>query len=68
MKKGGKHLIFILISLIISHTFLSYIIGIEKLKAIVSQPPTDNLIGFIALMVFTGIFYMVFAFLRDRFV
>jgi len=66
LKKGSKHLIFILISLIISHTFLSYIIGIEKLKAIVSQPPTENLIGFLALMVFTGIFYMVFAFLREQ--
>lgn len=66
LKKGSKHLIFILISLLISHTFLSYIIGIEKLQAIVSQPPTENLIGFMALMVFTGIFYMVFAFLREQ--
>ncbi len=66
LKKGSKHLIFILISLIISHTFLSYIIGIEKLQEIVSQPPTENLIGFIALMAFTGIFYMVFSVLREQ--
>jgi cytochrome c oxidase accessory protein FixG len=66
LKKGSKHLIFILISLLISHTFLSYIIGIEKLQAIVSQPPGENLIGFIALMVFTGLFYGVFAFLREQ--
>ena len=66
LKKGAKHLLFVLISLLISHTFLSYIIGIEKLKAIVSQPPTENLIGFIALMVFTGLFYMVFSFLREQ--
>ncbi len=65
-KKGAKHVIFILISLIISHTFLSYIIGIDKLQAIVSQPPGENLLGFIALMVFTGLFYMVFAFLREQ--
>jgi cytochrome c oxidase accessory protein FixG len=66
LKKGAKHLLFVLISLLISHTFLSYIIGIEKLKAIVSQPPTENLIGFIALMVFTSLFYMVFSFLREQ--
>ena len=65
-KKGSKHLIFILISLLISHTFLSYIIGIEKLQEIVSQPPTDNLAGFIALMAFTGIFYLVFSVLREQ--
>lgn len=66
LKKGSKHLLFILVSLLISHTFLSYIIGIEKLQSIVSQPPTENLIGFVALMVFTGLFYMVFAFLREQ--
>lgn len=65
-KKGAKHFLFILISLLISHTFLSYIIGIEKLQAIVSESPGENLLGFIALMVFTGIFYMVFAFLREQ--
>jgi cytochrome c oxidase accessory protein FixG len=65
-KKGAKHFLFILISLLISHTFLSYIIGIEKLQAIVSESPAENLLGFIALMVFTGIFYMVFAFLREQ--
>jgi polyferredoxin len=67
LKKGSKHLIFILISLLISHTFLSYIIGIEKLQAIVSQPPGENLIGFIALMVFTGLFYGVLPFCASKF-
>ncbi len=66
IKKTAKHLIFILISLLISHTFLSYIIGVDKLKAIVSQPPAENMVGFIALMVFTGIFYYVFAFFREQ--
>ena len=66
LKKGSKHLIFILISLLISHTFLSYIIGIEKLQEIVSQPPAENLAGFIALMAFTGVFYLVFSVLREQ--
>ena len=65
-KKGVKHVIFIIISLLISHTFLSYIIGIDKLRAIVSQPPTENLIGFISLMAFTAIFYLVFSVLREQ--
>jgi len=66
LKKGSKHLIFIIISLIISHTFLSYIIGVDKLQAIISQPPSENMIGFIALMAFTGIFYLVFSVLREQ--
>lgn len=66
IKKTAKHLIFIIISLLISHTFLSYVIGIDKLRDIVSQPPTENMAGFIALMVFTGLFYYVFAFFREQ--
>ena len=66
LKKGSKHLIFIFISLLISHTFLSYIIGIEKLQAIVSQPPGENIVGFLALMGFTGLFYFVFSVLREQ--
>ncbi|MCK5700135.1 MAG: cytochrome c oxidase accessory protein CcoG, partial [Cyclobacteriaceae bacterium] len=65
-KKGSKHIIFIVISLLISHTFLSYIIGIDKLKAIISQPPGENLVGFMALMAFTAIFYIVFSVLREQ--
>ncbi len=66
IKKGSKHIIYILISFLISHTLLSYIIGIDKLKEVVSQPPTENLIGFLALMVFTGFFYFVFSVLREQ--
>lgn len=65
-KKGAKHFLFIFVSLLISHTFLSYIIGIEKLKAIVSQPPGENMVGFLALMAFTAIFYFVFSVLREQ--
>jgi len=65
-KKGSKHIIFIVISLLISHTFLSYIIGIDKLKAIVSQPPGENMVGFISLMAFTAVFYIVFTVLREQ--
>lgn len=65
-KKGSKHIIFIVISLLISHTFLSYIIGIDKLKAIVSQPPGENMVGFMAIMAFTAVFYIVFTVLREQ--
>lgn len=65
-KKGSKHFLFILISLVIAHTFLSYIIGIDQLKEVVTHSPADNLVGFIALMVFTGLFYFVFSVMREQ--
>ncbi len=66
LKKAGKHIIFILISLLIAHTAMAYLIGIEQVKQIISQPPAENLSGFIGLIAFTGIFYGVFAWFREQ--
>lgn len=65
-KKAFKHFIFIAISILISHTVMAYLIGVDQVKEIVSQPPTENMAGFIGLLVFTGIFYWVFAFFREQ--
>ncbi len=65
-KKGLKHIIFILISLLIAHTLLAYIIGIENAMAIIQEPPTHNPVGFISMISFTGIFYFVFAKFREQ--
>ncbi len=66
LKKGAKHAIFIAISLLIAHTLMAYLIGLEQVKAIVSQPPTEHLSGFIGLIAFTGIFYWVFSYFREQ--
>ncbi|MFY0650934.1 MAG: cytochrome c oxidase accessory protein CcoG [Cyclobacteriaceae bacterium] len=66
IKKGSKQLIFILISILISHTLMAYLIGIDQVKEIVSQPPTEHMSGFIGLVVFTGIFYWVFSSFREQ--
>jgi len=65
-KKGAKQLIFVLISVLISHTTMAYLIGIDQVKEIVSQPPTEHMAGFIGLVAFTGIFYGVFAYFREQ--
>lgn len=65
-KKTAKHVIFLFISLVISHTFLAYIIGTDALFDVITKSPSENLGGFIALMVFTAAFYGVFAFLREQ--
>ncbi|MFK7979792.1 MAG: 4Fe-4S dicluster domain-containing protein, partial [Saprospiraceae bacterium] len=65
-KKGAKHLIFVGISVLIAHTFLSYILGLDRVTEIVSSSPTDNLGGFGAMIIFTGVFYFVFARLREQ--
>lgn len=65
-KKALKHGIFIAISILISHTVMAYLIGVDQVINIVSQPPTAHMTGFIGLVFFTGIFYWVFAHFREQ--
>ncbi|UXP31422.1 cytochrome c oxidase accessory protein CcoG [Reichenbachiella agarivorans] len=66
LKKGSKQFIFLLISSLIAHTVMAYLIGIDQVVVIVSQSPAANLSGFLGLLAFTGIFYWVFAFFREQ--
>ena len=65
-KKGIKHGIFLLISMLIAHTMMAYLIGVEEVKNIVSQPPSAHPEGFIGVVFFTGVFYWVFAYFREQ--
>ncbi|TXK33275.1 cytochrome c oxidase accessory protein CcoG [Pontibacter qinzhouensis] len=66
LKKSAKTAVFLLISFLIANTFLAYVIGIEELQKIVLEGPVNHLVGFSTLMVFTGIFYWVFAYFREQ--
>ncbi|MEQ6121627.1 cytochrome c oxidase accessory protein CcoG [Reichenbachiella sp. MALMAid0571] len=66
LKKGSKQLIFVLISILISHTLMAYLIGKDQVIEIISQPPTAHMSGFIGLVFFTGIFYWVFSVFREQ--
>lgn len=66
IKKGGKQIIFVSIAVLIAHTAMAYLIGLDQVIAIVQQPPTEHMAGFIGLIAFTGIFYFVFAWFREQ--
>lgn len=65
VKKVVKQILFYGLSFIIANTFLSYIIGVEALYEIVRAPVKQHLVGFIALLAFTTVFYFVFAYVRE---
>lgn len=65
-KKTIKHLIFFSIAVVVSNYFLAYIIGTDKVLAIISEPVNQNLGGFIAMLIFSGLFYGVFSQLREQ--
>ena len=65
-KRSLKHSIFLAIAFITANTFLAYIIGIDELFEIIKAPVTEHLTGFIAITIFSGVFYFVFAFFREQ--
>jgi cytochrome c oxidase accessory protein FixG len=65
-KKSIKHAIFLGLSFIIGNTLLAYIIGIDALKAIVTDSPSQHLTGLGFMGLFSLIFYGIFARFREQ--
>lgn len=65
-KVALKQVLFYLLSFIIANFFLAYIIGIKELEKIIKEPLTEHVGGFASLLVFSGIFYAVYAFFREQ--
>lgn len=64
-KKVLKHAVFFAMSFLISNIFLAYIIGADALFKIMSDPVDQHLLGFTSIIIFTLVFYAVFAHIRE---
>ncbi|MDP2724284.1 MAG: cytochrome c oxidase accessory protein CcoG [Bacteroidales bacterium] len=65
-RKTLKHVVFYVISLITATTFLSYIIGFDRVKHFLLDDPIAHWGSFSGLFVFAGAFYFIFAFFREQ--
>jgi cytochrome c oxidase accessory protein FixG len=65
-RKAGKHAIFFGVSFIIGNTLLAYVIGPEQLFQIVTDNPAKHLEGLTAMILFTLVFYAIFARFREQ--
>ena len=65
-KKTFKQFLFVLVSAVIMHTFMAYLIGIEHMWKMIEEGPIEHTAGFIAMIVMTGLFYGVFSRLREQ--
>ena len=65
-KVGLKHVVFYLLAFIIANFFLSYIIGVKELWKIMVEPISAHVGGFTSLILFSSVFYGVYAFFREQ--
>lgn len=65
-KKAIKWSIFLTISFVIANVFLAYLISSDELIKMIEDGPASHLSTLISLLIFTGIFYFVFAWFREQ--
>lgn len=65
-RKLGKHTIFFGLAFIIANYFLAYIIGVDKLWQIITEPVAQHWVGLLSLLLFSSVFYAVYAYFREQ--
>ena len=66
LRKGLKHAIFFGLSFVIGNVLLSYIIGSEAMLTIIREPVAQHASGFTAMVMFSLLFYGIFARFREQ--
>ena len=65
-KRAFKYLVFYALSFIIGNLLLSYVIGSERLIEIISDNPLNHTKGLSAMIIFSLIFFAIFARFREQ--
>jgi cytochrome c oxidase accessory protein FixG len=65
-KRSIKYVLFFLISFLIANTFLTYIIGVDQLYKIITEPISQHTGGFLAILIFTTVFFFVYSWFREQ--
>lgn len=65
-KRVLKWFIFLVISFVIANVFLAYLIGGDKLIKYISEGPFEHTGTLIPLLIFTAVFYFIFAWFREQ--
>jgi cytochrome c oxidase accessory protein FixG len=65
-KRALKFILFFLISVLIANTFLAYIIGVDELFKIASEPISQHKGGFTGMLLFSGVFFFIYSWFREQ--
>ncbi|HEA19770.1 MAG TPA: cytochrome c oxidase accessory protein CcoG [Pricia antarctica] len=65
-KRVTKWIVFFIISFLIANVFLAYLIGSDTLIRYIVDGPLQHVSTLISLLIFTAVFYFVFAWFREQ--
>ncbi len=66
IKKTSKQAIFFTIAVLVANTFLAWIIGVDEVIKLATEPIAQNWQGFTAMIAFSFAFYFVFSWMREQ--
>ncbi len=64
--KPLKYVVFLLVSMYLAHTFLSYWVGVERLREWMGQSPLEHPGPFLVMLVTTALMMFDFSFFREQ--
>ena len=65
-RRGGKHLLYVLVSATIAHLFIAYFLSIPQLWSMMRAAPGEHWTVFLFVALFTGVLYFNFAWFREQ--
>lgn len=65
-KKTLKHLIFAFVAFLTANLLLAYVISVDELYIIITDPIGDHKLGLLIICIFSGVLYWIFAFFREQ--
>ncbi len=66
LRRGTKHVLFVVVSLMITHVLLAYFVSLPKVFAMITHAPTEHWGVFLFIIVATGVLYFNFAWFREQ--
>ena len=66
-KRSLKWILFTAVTLVITHSFLAYFVGADRLVEMVQHKPAENWTNFLIILVTSGIILFDFAWFREQF-
>jgi cytochrome c oxidase accessory protein FixG len=64
--RWAKHAVYALLAIFLSHTFLGYFVGVDRLRQWVQQSPVDHPVAFLVMLGTTVAIFLDFAWFREQ--
>ncbi len=66
LRRGGKHALFLVVSLVLAHAALAWVVSLPEVLSMVTHAPTANWGVFVFIVVATTLLYLNFGWFREQ--